>query len=47
MEHMLLTKLHNRFMFPGRTESKDSWADEPMIKINSKAMVMFINSLSA
>ena len=49
MEHMLLKKLHNRFLFPGRDESKfkDPWDDDAMTKIKSKAMVMFTNDLSA
>ena len=47
MEHMLLTKLHNRFLFPGRDESKHPWDDDAMTKINNKAMVTFTNDLSA
>jgi hypothetical protein len=47
MEHMLLKKLHNRFLLPGRTESKEPWGDETMKMINSKAMVSFTNDLSA
>jgi len=46
MEHMLLKKLHNRFLFPGHTESKEPWDDNAMKKINSKAMVSFTNDLS-
>ena len=47
MEKMLLTKLHDRLLFPGRTESELPWKDEAMTKINSKAMTMFTNDLSA
>jgi hypothetical protein len=47
MEHMLLKKLCNRFMFPGRTESKELWDGDAMKKINSKAIVSFTNNLSA
>ena len=47
MEHMLLKKLHNRFLFPGQDEGKDSWDDAAMTKINNKAMGTFSNDLSA
>ena len=47
MENMLLKKLHNRFLFPGRDERKHPWDDEPMTKTNNKAMVTFTNDLSA
>ena len=49
MENMLLKKLHNRFLFPGRNEEeyKDPWEDIAMTKINDKAMVTFTNDLSA
>lgn len=48
MEQTLLTKLHNRFMFPGRYEEVEHpWKAKNMTKINSKAMVTFTNALSA
>ena len=49
MEHMLLKKLHNRFLFPGRDEGKykEPWDDVAMTKINDKAMVTFTNDLSS
>ena len=48
MEHMLLKKLHNRFLFPGQDEGKykEPWDDVAMTKINYKAMVTFTNDLS-
>ena len=48
MENMLLKKLHNRFLFPGRNEVKykDPWEDVAMTKINDKAMVAFTSDLS-
>ena len=49
MENMLLKKLHNRFLFPGRNEIEyeDPWKDIAMTKINDKAMVTFTNDLSS
>ena len=49
MEHMLLKKLHNRFLFPGRNEGeyKEPWDDPSMTKINDKVMVTFTNDLSS
>ena len=49
MENMLLKKLHNRFLFPGRNEKEfeDPWKDIAMTKINDKAMVTFTNDLSS
>src|ERR1041384_3268823 len=46
MEHLLLTKLHNRFKFPDRDESKTPWDDDAMTDINAAAMVKFSNALS-
>ena len=47
MEHFLLTKLHRRFLFPGRDDSKEPWLDKAMKKIKNKAMGKFSNALSA
>ena len=47
MEHLLLTKLHNRFKFPDRDESKTPWDDDAMTDINAAAMVKFSNALAA
>src|SRR3954463_9553501 len=47
MEHLLLTKLHNRFKFPDRDESKTPWDDDAMTYINAAAMVKFSNAFSA
>src|SRR3954468_319351 len=47
MEHLLLTKLHNRFKFPDRDESKTPWDDAAMIDINTATMVKFGNALAA
>src|SRR4051812_45443602 len=47
MEHLLLTKLHNRFKFPDRDESKTPWDDDAVTDINAAAMVKFSNALSA
>ena len=47
MEYLLLTKLHNRFKFPNRDESKEPWLDDAMTDINATAMVKFSNALSA
>ena len=47
MEHLLLTKLHNRFKFPDRDESKTPWDDAAMTDINAAAMVKFSNALAA
>ena len=46
---MLLKKLHNRFLFPGRDEGKynDPWDCISMTKINDKAVVTFTNDLSS
>jgi hypothetical protein len=48
MEHLLLTKLHNRFQFPGRDEDiKFPCEDPAMLKINNPAMGKFSNTLAA
>src|ERR1043165_493454 len=47
MEHLLLTKLHNRFKFSDRDESKTPWDDATMTDINTAAMVKFSNALAA
>src|SRR4051812_40471631 len=46
MEHLLLTKLYNRFKFPDRDESKTPWNDDALTDINAAAMVKFSNALS-
>jgi hypothetical protein len=49
MEHPLLKKLHQRFLFPGRDEIKYTrpWQDPIMKKINRRAMGKFRGALSA
>ena len=47
MEHLLLMKLHNRFKFPDRDESKTPWDDDAMTDINADAIIKFSNALSA
>ena len=47
MEHLLLTKLHSRFKFPNRDESKEPWLDDAMTNINAATMVKFSNAFSA
>jgi hypothetical protein len=49
MEHSLLKKLHQRFLFPGRDEIKytQPWQDPAMKKINRRAMGKFSGALSA
>ena len=49
MEHSLLTKLHQVFLFPGRDEIKYTrpWQDPAMKKINKRAMGKFSGALSA
>ena len=47
MKKLLLTRLHARFLFPGRNDDVDPWDDDAMKKINNKALVKFSNALSA
>jgi hypothetical protein len=47
LEHLLLTRLHQRFQFPGRNDDVKPWKDDAMDKINNKAMGKFSNALDA
>ena len=47
LKKLLLTRLHARFLFPGRNDDVDPWDDDAMKKINNKALGKFSNTLSA
>ena len=48
LEHLLLTKLHKRFQFPGRDDRIENPRDDAAMKdINNHAMGMFSNDLAA
>jgi hypothetical protein len=47
LEHLLLTRMHQRFQFPGRNDDVKPWKDDAMDKINNKAVGNFSNALSA
>ena len=47
LKKLLLTRLHARFLFPGRNDDVDPWDDDAMKKINNKALGKFSNALSA
>jgi hypothetical protein len=47
LKQLLLTRLHARFLFPGRKDDVDPWKDDAMKKINNKALGKFSNALSA
>ena len=47
LKKLLLTRMHARFLFPGRNDIVDPWDDDAMKKINNKALGKFSNALSA
>lgn len=47
LEHLLLTRLHARYLFPSQNDEVHPWEDDTIEKINQKAINQFSNLLSS